>query len=67
MNKDQANGALKNIGGKVQQNIGKLTGSKQQQVAGLKNQAIGKAQEAVGDTKAAIKDIQKTVSKAFKK
>jgi uncharacterized protein YjbJ (UPF0337 family) len=67
MNKDQANGALKNIGGRVQQSIGKVTGNKQQQVEGLKNQAVGKAQAAVGDTKAAIKDIQKTVSKGFKK
>lgn len=57
MNKDQANGALKSIGGKVQQSLGKVTGNKHQQAEGLKHQAAGKIQSAVGDTKAAIKDI----------
>lgn len=67
MNKDQANGALKNLGGKVQQEIGKVTGNKHQQVEGLKNQAVGKVQSAVGDTKAAVKDAKKVASKAWKK
>lgn len=67
MNKDQANGALKNIGGKVQQEIGKVTGNKHQQVEGLKNQIAGKAQVVIGDAKAAIKDVQKTSSKGMKK
>ena len=55
MNKDQAAGAAKNIGGKVQQEIGKLVGSKQQQVEGIKHQIAGKMQETLGDVKAAVK------------
>jgi uncharacterized protein YjbJ (UPF0337 family) len=67
MNKDQANGALKNLGGKAQQAVGKMTGNKHQQAEGIKNQAAGKVQTAVGDTKAAVKDAKKVISKAWKK
>jgi len=37
MNKDQVKGGLKDIGGKIQQEAGKLVGSTEQQVKGLKN------------------------------
>lgn len=55
MNKDQAAGAAKKIGGKMQQKMGKLVGSKHQQVEGIKNQIAGKMQETIGDVKAAAK------------
>ena len=58
MNKDQAAGAAKKIGGKVQQEVGKLVGSKQQQVEGIKHQIAGKMQETLGDVKAAVKKSQ---------
>lgn len=56
MNKDQVNGALKDIGGKIQEETGKLVGSKEQQAKGLANQVEGKTQEKVGDAKEVIKD-----------
>ncbi|HEY0489403.1 MAG TPA: CsbD family protein [Telluria sp.] len=56
MNKDQVNGALKDLGGKIQEETGKLTGSKEQQAKGLANQVEGKTQEKVGDAKEVIKD-----------
>ena len=47
MNQDQVNGKLKDIGGKIQEEAGKLVGSKEQELKGLQNQAGGKMQQAV--------------------
>jgi uncharacterized protein YjbJ (UPF0337 family) len=59
MNKDQVKGVAKNVAGKVQEEAGKLVGSKEQQIKGLSKQISGKAQESVGDVKKAVKDINK--------
>lgn len=45
-NKDQVKGELKDLGGKIQEEAGKLVGSKEQEVKGLKRQAEGKLQIA---------------------
>ena len=45
VNRDQVKGALKDIGGKIQEEAGKLVGSTKHQVAGLKEQAKGKIQK----------------------
>jgi uncharacterized protein YjbJ (UPF0337 family) len=58
MNKDQIKGAAKDLGGKVQEEAGKLVGSKHQQTEGIKNQIAGKLQEKVGDLKEAVKDAK---------
>jgi uncharacterized protein YjbJ (UPF0337 family) len=55
MNKNQVKGAVKDIAGKVQEEAGKLVGSKEQQVKGLNKQISGKAEKTYGDVKAAIK------------
>lgn len=54
MNKDQVEGVAKDIAGKVQEELGKATGSGEQQVKGLSKQVEGKIQKAVGDIKEAI-------------
>ncbi len=59
MNKDQIKGAAKNVGGKVQEAAGKLTGNTTQQAKGLAKQVEGKAQERVGDLKAAVASVTK--------
>ena len=56
MNKDQVKGKAKDVGGKVQQKVGELTGSEEQQAKGVKNQVEGKAQKKVGDFEEAIDD-----------
>jgi uncharacterized protein YjbJ (UPF0337 family) len=56
MNKDQVKGAAKDIAGKVQEEVGKLVGSKEQQAKGLGRQISGKAEKAYGDVKEVIKD-----------
>ena len=55
MNKDQVKGGAKDLAGKVQQQAGKLTGSKEQQAKGLQKQASGKVQKGAGDAREAIK------------
>jgi len=59
MNKDQVKGAAKDVAGKVQQQAGKLVGSKQQQAKGLAKQLSGKTQKAVGDVKQSVADLDK--------
>jgi uncharacterized protein YjbJ (UPF0337 family) len=56
MNKDQVKGAAKDIGGKIQEEVGKVVGSSEQQAKGLSKQVEGKAQETLGDAKEIIKD-----------
>jgi uncharacterized protein YjbJ (UPF0337 family) len=56
VNKDHVKGAAKEIGGKIQQQAGKLTGNKSQQVKGAAHQAEGKVQKGVGDVKDAARD-----------
>jgi len=60
MNKNQVQGVVKDIAGKVQEEAGKLIGSKEQQAKGLNKQIAGKAEKVYGDAKEAIK---KTVDK----
>jgi uncharacterized protein YjbJ (UPF0337 family) len=54
MNKDQIKGKAKDIGGKVQEEVGKVTGSSEQQAKGLSKQVEGKVQEKAGDLRDAI-------------
>jgi uncharacterized protein YjbJ (UPF0337 family) len=56
MNKDQVKGKLKDIGGKIQEEAGKVVGSSEQQAKGLSKQVEGKVQEQVGNAEEVIKD-----------
>jgi uncharacterized protein YjbJ (UPF0337 family) len=64
INKDQVKGAAKDVGGKIQEEVGKLTGSKSQQAKGLKKQAEGKIQKGVGDLKEAVHDLKAAAKKS---
>lgn len=59
MNEDQVKGTAKNIGGKVQEAAGKVTGSVATEAEGRGKQIEGKTQRAVGDAKEALKDSTK--------
>jgi uncharacterized protein YjbJ (UPF0337 family) len=60
MNEDQIKGKAKDIGGKVQEEAGKVVGSSEQQAKGLSKQVEGKVQEKAGDLKDSInKSIDK--------
>ena len=60
MNKDQVKGGAKDVAGKVQEQAGKLVGSKEQQIKGLSKQIAGKVQKGVGDAKQSVKDLNKS-------
>jgi len=59
MNKEQVTGAAKDLAGKVQEGVGKLVGSKEQEAKGIGKQISGKAEKAYGDVKEAIADSKK--------
>jgi uncharacterized protein YjbJ (UPF0337 family) len=60
MNRDQLNGAAKNVVGKAQQKFGELTGNKAQQAKGIAKQMEGKVQKGVGN-------VEQSLDKAGKK
>ena len=60
MNKDQVKGVAKDVAGKVQEQAGKLVGSKKQQIKGLSKQISGKVQKAVGDVEQSVADLKKS-------
>jgi len=59
MNKDQVKGVAKDVVGKVQEQAGKLVGSKEQQVKGLSKQISGKVQKNLGDAEEIIENAGK--------
>ena len=59
MNKNQVKGVATDIAGKVQEEAGKLVGSKEQQIKGLGKQIAGTAEKNYGDAKEAIKESNK--------
>ena len=51
MNRHHVKGTMKEVAGKVQQKVGKATGSTSQQVKGVGKQVAGKVQKAFGDAR----------------
>ena len=59
MNKDQIKGVATEIAGKVQEQAGKLIGSKKQKIKGLSKQITGTTQKSFGDVEQTVKDLNK--------
>ena len=59
MNEDQIIGAIKNFVGKVQEDLGKLIGSRDQLNKGVRKQIVGDAQQKYGKAKEAVKNARK--------
>jgi uncharacterized protein YjbJ (UPF0337 family) len=55
VNKDRAEGKVKDVAGRVQRQVGEWTGDTDAQVKGAIKQAEGKAQNAWGKAKDAVK------------
>jgi uncharacterized protein YjbJ (UPF0337 family) len=51
IDKDRTEGSAKNIGGKLKEGLGKLTGDSKTQAEGKADQAEGKAQNTLGGIK----------------
>ena len=56
MNEDQVVGSAKNLGGRVQEGFGRVTGDAKSQIAGALNQTAGAAQEFYGNAKETASD-----------
>jgi uncharacterized protein YjbJ (UPF0337 family) len=52
---DRVRGTANDIGGKIKEGLGKLTGDKDLEAEGNLDQAKGKGQQALGDLKDAFK------------
>jgi uncharacterized protein YjbJ (UPF0337 family) len=61
MNEDRLAGTATNLGGKVQQGIGRVTGDTKSQVEGVVNQAAGAAQDLYGQAKDTASDAAQAV------
>ena len=59
MNKQQVKGRVKEAVGTVQQQAGKLVGSKEQQLKGVAREQAGKAQKLAGDLKEVLRESGK--------
>ena len=59
MNEDQIIGAIKNFVGKVQEDLGKLIGSKDQLNKGVRKQIVGDAQQKYGKAIEAVKNARR--------
>jgi uncharacterized protein YjbJ (UPF0337 family) len=59
INKDQVEGRVKEVGGKVQEEFGKLTGNKTQQVKGAINKTVGAGQAKLGDVAERSKEAER--------
>jgi uncharacterized protein YjbJ (UPF0337 family) len=55
-NEDQSKGKAKDIGGKVKEEAGDLTGNEDMKREGQADQAEGKVQKGVGDVKDSLSD-----------
>jgi uncharacterized protein YjbJ (UPF0337 family) len=67
MDKDRAEGKLKDVKGRIERQAGEWTGDEESQAKGAADQAAGKAQNAFGKAKdagrEAIRDLGKKVNK----
>jgi uncharacterized protein YjbJ (UPF0337 family) len=56
MDENRIEGTVRNVGGKVQEGIGRVTEDSKAQAEGLANQAVGAAQDFYGQAKDAATD-----------
>ena len=64
MTDDRIAGTVRNIGGKVQEGVGKVTGDTTTEVKGVMNQAAGAVQDAYGKTADAAMEGSQSVKEA---
>jgi len=60
INKDQVDGRAKEVGGKIQEEFGKVVGNKTQELKGKVRKNVGAAQANLGD---AAEDVKKDLNR----
>ena len=63
MNEDRISGTARNVGGKIEEGVGRLTGDAKTQIQGKLDQAAGAAQDLYGQTADAARDTAATFDK----
>ena len=66
MDENRAEGAVRNLGGKVQEEFGKVTGDARTQAEGLVNQAAGAAQNLYGQAADSARETASSFEKALR-
>ncbi|MGE0315952.1 MAG: CsbD family protein [Lautropia sp.] len=59
MNENQVKGTVKDAVGKVQEKVGEVIGSREQEAKGIAKQVEGKAQKGVGNVQEAVDDASR--------
>ena len=63
MDEDRISGTARNVGGKIEEGVGRLTGDAKTQIQGKLDQAAGVAQDLYGQTAEAARDTAVTFDK----
>jgi uncharacterized protein YjbJ (UPF0337 family) len=66
MDENRVEGTARNLGGKVQEGVGKVTGNARTQAEGLANQAAGAAQDLYGQAAETARETASGVEKALR-
>jgi uncharacterized protein YjbJ (UPF0337 family) len=66
MDENRVEGTARNLGGKVQEGVGRLTGDATTQAEGVLNQAAGRAQDLYGQTADTARQTATTVDSWFR-
>ena len=65
MDEDRISGTARNVGGKIEEGVGRLTGDARTQIQGKLDQAAGAAQDLYGQTADAARDTAATLTSGF--
>jgi uncharacterized protein YjbJ (UPF0337 family) len=65
MDEDRVTGTAKNVGGKIEEGIGRMTGSAQTQLKGQERQAAGAAEDLYGQAKDAAASFTDIVQRTI--
>jgi uncharacterized protein YjbJ (UPF0337 family) len=66
MDENRVEGTARNLGGKVQEGFGKVTGNARTQAEGLANQAAGAAQDLYGQAAETARETASSFEKALR-
>lgn len=66
MNEDRISGTARNLGGKAEEGVGRVTGDVKTQVQGKLDQVAGAAQDLYGQTAEATRDSVTTLDKLLR-
>jgi uncharacterized protein YjbJ (UPF0337 family) len=58
---DRGEGAVRNIGGKIKEGLGNITGDEELKAGGKADQVAGKVQNAIGGVKDSLHDNEKNL------